>query len=131
MNARRMTTTLGALALGIATIGIVPALAQTGGASTNGTSPGAAAGGMSPTQGGPSTAPSSVTGRPGGTSSGGMNMGMERSGGAMGHRHATMSGHRGHEMMGAQAQNPEVDRLNQQSLEAARKHEAFTPSSQP
>ena len=157
MNARHMTTVLGALALGIATIGVVPAIAQTGGAGTNGVAPGSAAGGITNPAGGQSDAPGMMTGRPGGTSGRGMSgnkmseggmSGRGTSPGAMSPRamggkqgspmhsgsYRTTARHGGrHAMMGAgsaQAQNPEVDRLNERSLMAARKHEAFSPSSQ-
>lgn len=172
MNARRMTTTLGALALGIATIGIVPAMAQTGGAGTNGAAPGAVTGGMTGMGGGspagqmPHHNGGTETMPPNGQS-GGMNKGMSNNGmsggkesgrgmsqggasstrmgetksmrrpgheSASGKPHAYHSGsyrtmHHG-QIDQMQAQNPEVDRLNQQSLEAARKNQAFTPSSQ-
>ncbi|MGH7042436.1 MAG: hypothetical protein ACREFY_09920 [Acetobacteraceae bacterium] len=173
MNARQVTTTLGALALGLATIGIGPAMAQMGGPNSNGAAMHSGAEGMTGGSGqGMGNAAGMVNGQQGGTmgraagaaadqytspkpgmSSGGMgeHEGMPHSGnaeGAMGYQHSGHAGHhdrmhagqyrmghhhggeRGMAAGGGDAQNPEVDRLNQQSLEAARKNEAFNPSSQ-
>ena len=162
MNARRLTATLGALALGVATIGIGPAMAQTGGATTNGTPAGSGAAGMpggaGPAMGDRGAAPARMPA----TTSGGMGHGAGMPGGGMpgggmggqqakrptrndrmhsgsyrtmhpgqgGMGHGGM--HHGNVAMmragGGQAQNPQTERLNQESLQAARKSERFTPS---
>ncbi len=147
MTARRMTTTLGALALGIATIGIGPAMAQTGGAPPSGMPAGAGMPGASQMPGGQMTAPGPMTGRPaapmGHNAGPGPGMPPADMGPAAGMTEhgkagAMMGGQQvGREnrdepmpsrsYAGAPARNSTVDQLNQQSLEAARKGEAFTP----
>ena len=143
MTTRRMTTTLGVLALGIATVGIGPAVAQTGGAGPAG-APG--------TTGSPGamTAPGTMPGYPaapmGGSAGPGQAMppagmgqgaGMaepgktgEMTGGQQAGRGTNDEPVPSRSYAGAQARNPEVDRLNEQSLEAARRNEPFHPTSQ-
>jgi hypothetical protein len=118
MTAREMTTSLGALVLGLAIAGAVPALAQT-------TAPGAA---TTPRTSAPaSPAPQAAPATPGH-----MNMNMN-----MTHPHMAATHHRNRRRLArrsapnstnANAQDADVDRLNQESLQAAQQGKAYAPS---
>jgi hypothetical protein len=119
MTTGRMTTALGALALGLATVGAMPALAQT---NTGGTNPPAAA---------PATPPAASPA----PSTGSNQAAMPAHTHPMSHvAHATH--HPMHNMKTASrggssnpnAQDAAVDQLNQQSLQAAQQGKSFTPS---
>jgi len=138
MTARRMTTTLGAFALGIATIGVGPAMAQMGGAGPAGMPPGAGPAGMATAPGmpgAPMTTPGGMA-QPPGAAAGMTRPGAGAAGMARPHVGRALQGQpmqsrRNRTMrrsVDAEAANPEVDRLNEQSLDAARKNETFTPT---
>lgn len=122
MTAREMMTSLGALVLGLAIAGAAPALAQTtapGTATTPGTS--APASPAPPAKPTPQAAPATP---------GHMNMKMT-------HPHMAARHHRHRRRLArrsmpsspnANAQDADVDRLNQESLQAAQQGKAYAPS---
>jgi len=137
MTTGRITTALGAVALGLATAAAVPALAQT---NTGGTSQPSATTSTPPaTPAAPGT--STATGSTSGQSKMAMPMGMTTHANKQAATHPMTRTHvatRGtHHMMrhamGASASSPNaqdaaIDQLNQQSLQAAQQGKTFSPS---
>ena len=153
MIAGRMMTAISVLTLGVATIGIGPVLAQTGGASTNGapasagmngtlTGPGGTAmpGGQSAGAGRTTATPGPTMGTKtagmggrgtAGARPGGPTMGTASPHPSQARTHTAAQSHAAnHGMTGrtdADAQNPAVARLNRESLQAARNGDKFAP----
>jgi len=139
MTTGRITTVLGAAALGLATAAAVPALAQTNTGGTN--QPSATTSTPPATPAAPSTGTSTATGSTSGKSKMAMPMGTTHAATAT-HMHpmsrthmATRETHHPMRHMARasesnpNAQDSAIDQLNQQSLQAAQQGKTFSPSS--
>jgi hypothetical protein len=140
MTTGRITTALGAVALGLATAAAVPALAQTNTGGTN--QPSATTTTPPATPAAPSTGTSTATGSTASKSKMAMPMGTtthankQAATHPMTRTHVATRGthHMMHHAMGANesgpnAQDAAIDQLNQQSLQAAQQGKTFSPSS--
>jgi len=134
MTTGRITTALGAVALGLATAAAVPALAQTNTGGTN--QPSATTTTPPATPAAPSTGTSTATGSTAPKTA--MPMGTHKQAAThpMTRTHMATRGthHMMHHAMGANesspnAQDAAIDQLNQQSLQAAQQGKTFSPSS--
>jgi len=138
MTTGRITTALGAVALGLATAAAMPALAQT---NTGGTNPPSATTTPPATPAAPSAGTSTATGStmpktampktamPMGTHKQAATHPMTRTHMASRGTHHTMRHAMGANESSPNAQDAAIDQLNQQSLQAAQQGKTFSPSS--